>query len=201
MNPHFIFNSLNSVNQFISQNKELEANKYLTSYSKLMRNIMENSNKDFVTLTTEVNQLKKYLDLEHLRFQDQFDYEIIVDELLDTDAVFIPNMIIQPHLENAIWHGLRYLEHKGHLLLQFKIEKNQLVVLIDDDGIGLTRSKELKTVNQKVHKSRGLTNTKERIQLLNELYKHYIRFEINEKNAPSSGTIIRIEMPLITKVE
>ena len=201
MNPHFIFNSLNSVNQFISQNKELEANKYLTSYSKLMRNIMENSNKDFVTLTNEVNQLKKYLDLEHLRFQDQFDYEIIVDELLDTDAVFIPNMIIQPHLENAIWHGLRYLEHKGHLLLQFKIEKNQLVVLIDDDGIGLTRSKELKTVNQKVHKSRGLTNTKERIQLLNELYKHYIRFEINEKNAPSSGTIIRIEMPLITKVE
>ena len=134
-------------------------------------------------------------------FQNQFDYEIIVDEQLDTDAVFIPNMIIQPHLENAIWHGLRYLEHKGHLLLQFKIEKNQLVVLIDDDGIGLTRSKELKTVNQKVHKSRGLTNTKERIQLLNELYKHYIRFEINEKNAPSSGTNIRIEMPLITKVE
>ena len=201
MNPHFIFNSLNSVNQFISQNKELEANKYLTSYSNLMRNIMENSNKDFVTLTNEINQLKKYLDLEHLRFQDQFDYEITVDEQLDTDAVFIPNMIIQPHLENAIWHGLRYLEHKGRLLLQFKIENNKLLVLIDDDGIGLTRSKELKTINQKVHESRGLTNTKERIHLLNELYKHQIRFEINEKKTPDSGTIIRIEMPLITKVE
>lgn len=201
MNPHFIFNSLNSVNQFISQNKELEANKYLTSYSNLMRNMMENSNKDFVSLTNEINQLKKYLDLEHLRFQDQFNYEIVVDESLDTDAIFIPNMIIQPHLENAIWHGLRYLEHKGRLVLQFKSENNKLVVLIDDDGIGLTRSKELKTVNQKVHESRGLTNTKERIHLLNELYKHHITFEINEKKAPNSGTIVRIEMPVINKVE
>lgn len=201
MNPHFIFNSLNSVNQFISQNKELEANKYLTSYSNLMRNMMENSNKDFVSLTNEISQLKKYLDLEHLRFQDQFDYEISVDENLDTDAIFIPNMIIQPHLENAIWHGLRYLEHKGKLLLKFQSENNKIVILIDDDGIGLTRSKELKTVNQKVHESRGLTNTKERIHLLNELYKHSISFEIIEKKEPNSGTIVRIELPVINKVE
>jgi tetratricopeptide (TPR) repeat protein len=201
MNPHFIFNSLNSVNQFISQNKELEANKYLTSYSNLMRNMMENSNKDFVSLTNEINQLKKYLDLEHLRFQDQFDYEIVVDEQLDTDTIFIPNMIIQPHLENAIWHGLRYLEHKGRLVLKFKNENNKLVVVIDDDGIGLTRSKELKTVNQKVHESRGLTNTKERIQLLNELYKHNISFEITEKKSPQSGTVVRIELPIINKVD
>lgn len=201
MNPHFIFNSLNSVNQFISQNKELEANKYLTSYSNLMRNMMENSNKDFVSLTNEINQLKKYLDLEHLRFQDQFDYEILVDEELDSDAIFIPNMIIQPHLENAIWHGLRYLEHKGHLLLQFKNENNKIVILVDDDGIGLTRSKELKTVNQKVHESRGLTNTKERISLLNELYKHNITLEISEKKEPQSGTIVRIELPIINKVD
>lgn len=201
MNPHFIFNSLNSVNQFISQNKELEANKYLTSYSNLMRNMMENSNKDFVSLTNEINQLKKYLDLEHLRFQDQFDYEITVDENLDTDVTFIPNMIIQPHLENAIWHGLRYLEHKGKLLLEFRMENNKIVVLIDDDGIGLTRSKELKTVNQKVHESRGLTNTKERISLLNQLYKHNISFEIAEKKTPYTGTIVRIELPVINKVE
>ena len=201
MNPHFIFNSLNSVNQFISQNKELEANKYLTSYSNLMRNMMENSNKDFVSLTNEISQLKKYLDLEHLRFQDRFDYEISVDENLDTDAIFIPNMIIQPHLENAIWHGLRYLEHKGHLALHFKSENNTIVVLIDDDGIGLTRSKALKTVNQKVYESRGLTNTKERIQLLNELYKHNISFEITEKKMPKSGTVVRIELPIINKMD
>jgi len=199
MNPHFIFNSLNSVNQFISQNKELEANKYLTSYSHLMRNMMENSNKDFISLSSEIEQLKKYLDLEHLRFQDKFDYEIIVDENLDTETTFVPNMLIQPHLENAIWHGLRYRETKGLLQLRFSIKNNKISVVIDDDGIGLTKSAELKTRNQKVHQSRGLTNTKERISLLNELYKSNIAFSITEKNSGTTGTLVEITFPLINK--
>jgi LytS/YehU family sensor histidine kinase len=200
MNPHFIFNSLNSVNQFISQNKELEANKYLTNYSNLMRNMMENSNKDFVTISNEIEQLKKYLDLEHLRFQDKFDYKIEVDEALDTEAVFVPNMIIQPHLENAIWHGLRYRDEKGLLLLQFKLDNGKVAVIIDDNGIGLTKSNELKTQNQKVHQSRGLTNTKERIALLNDLYKKEISFQIIEKKSPETGTIVTIDFPLIEKI-
>nr|WP_294935060.1 histidine kinase [uncultured Flavobacterium sp.] len=199
MNPHFIFNSLNSVNQFISQNKELEANKYLTSYSHLMRNMMENSNKDFISLSSEIGQLKKYLDLEHLRFQDKFDYEIIVDENLDTETTFVPNMLIQPHLENAIWHGLRYRETKGLLQLSFGIKDNRISVLIDDDGIGLTKSAELKTRNQKVHQSRGLTNTKERISLLNELYKSKIAFSLTEKNGGTTGTLVEITFPLLDK--
>ncbi|MDA6068162.1 histidine kinase [Flavobacterium sp. AC] len=192
MNPHFIFNSLNSVNQFISENKELEANKYLTSYSNLMRNMMENSNKDFISLDKEVEQLKKYLDLEHLRFEDKFDFKISVDETLDTETVLIPNMIIQPHLENAIWHGLRYLDKKGFLHLNFQFAAGKVVVIIEDNGIGLTKSRELKTSNQKVHESRGLSNTKERIGLLNELYKKNISFEITEKEMPETGTIVRI---------
>ena len=201
MNPHFIFNSLNSVNQFISQNKELEANKYLTSYSNLMRNIMENSNKDFVTLSNEVEQLKKYLDLEHLRFQDKFDFEILVNENLDQETTFIPNMIIQPHLENAIWHGLRYLENKGLLHLKFELNNKKVVVTIDDNGIGLTKSKELKTFNQMVHKSVGLENTKQRISLLNDLYKTEITFEIKEKTAPQTGTIVEIVFPFLDKIK
>lgn len=200
MNPHFIFNSLNSVNQFISQNKELEANKYLTSYSTLMRNNMENSNKDFITLSNEIEQLKKYLELEHLRFEDKFDFEITVDENLDTDATFIPNMIIQPHLENAIWHGLRYLENKGLLLLKFQLRDKKVAVVIDDNGIGLVKSSQLKTLNQKVHISRGLTNTKERIALLNDLYKTAISFDIQEKKLPDTGTIAIINFPLLDKV-
>ena len=200
MNPHFIFNSLNSVNQFISENKELEANKYLTSYSNLMRDMMENSNKDFISLDKEVEQLKKYLDLEHLRFQDKFDFEITVDETLDTERVFVPNMIIQPHLENAIWHGLRYLDKKGFLKLQFRFVDGKIVVIIDDNGIGLTKSQELKTINQKVHESRGLNNTNERIGLLNELYKKNIAFEIKEKALPESGTIVQIVFPLIDTI-
>ncbi len=200
MNPHFIFNSLNSVNQFISQNKELEANKYLTSYSNLMRNIMENSNKDFVTLANEVEQLKKYLDLEHLRFQDKFNFEILVDENLDQETTFIPNMIIQPHLENAIWHGLRYLENKGFLSLKFELNNKKVIVIIDDNGIGLTKSQELKTFNQMVHKSVGLENTKQRITLLNDLYKTEITFEIKEKTFPKTGTIVEIIFPLLDKI-
>ena len=200
MNPHFIFNSLNSVNQFISQNKELEANKYLTNYSNLMRSMMENSNRDFVTLSSEVEQLKKYLDLEHLRFQDKFDFKIIVDEKIDSETTFIPNMIIQPHLENAIWHGLRYLENKGLLLLKFELQNKKLAVIIDDNGIGLAKSQELKTINQKVHISRGMNNTNERIALLNDLYRKEITFHISEKKFPQTGTIIEINFPLMDKM-
>jgi two-component system sensor histidine kinase YesM len=200
MNPHFIFNSLNSVNQFIAENKELEANKYLTSYSNLMRNTMENSNKDFITLDNELEQLKKYLELEHLRFQDKFDFKISVDPKLDPERTMVPNMIMQPHIENAIWHGLRYLDTKGLLQLQVHLTNGKVSIRIDDNGIGLTKSQELKTSNQKTHQSRGMSNTKERISLLNELYKKNITFQIYEKALPETGTVIEIVFPLIDKI-
>ncbi|WP_281636671.1 tetratricopeptide repeat-containing sensor histidine kinase [Flavobacterium marginilacus] len=200
MNPHFIFNSLNSVNQFIAQNRELEANKYLTSYSNLMRNAMENSNKDFITLDNELEQLRKYLELEHLRFQDKFDFKISVDPELDAERTMVPNMVIQPHLENAIWHGLRYLDTKGLLLLKVELISGKVVIRIEDNGIGLAKSQELKTANQKVHESRGMSNTKERISLLNELYKQHISFRIFEKTLLERGTIVEISCPLIDKI-
>lgn len=193
MNPHFIFNSLNSVNQFIAENNELEANKYLTSYSNLMRNMMENSNKDYVNLSVEIEQLTKYLELEKLRFADKFEYIIEVDENIDKDTAQIPNMIIQPNLENAIWHGLRYKESKGLLKLKFTKEVNKTIVIIDDNGIGLQESKNIKTINQKLHESRGLKNVHERIYLLNKLYNNNIRFEITEKSGVESGVIVRLE--------
>ena len=199
MNPHFIFNSLNSVNQFIAQNNELEANKYLTSYSNLMRNMMETSNKDFITLANELEQIKKYLDLEHLRFQDKFEYEITIDEKLDADAILVPNMLIQPHLENAIWHGLRYRETKGKLKVTFS-EENQLIkVSIEDDGIGVEKSKELKTQNQKVHESRGLNNVEERINLLNDLYHQQISYAISS-GAEGNGTLVTLYFSKTTKL-
>lgn len=195
MNPHFIFNSLNSVNQFIAQNNELEANKYLSSYSRLMRNIMENSNKDFTPLSTELEQLKEYLDLENMRFNDKFVYEIEVDESLDTDRILVPNMLIQPHLENAIWHGLRYKESNGMLKLSINADGNHLCVRIEDNGIGLKKSNELKTRHQKEHHSRGLTNTRERINLLNSLYHSGITMEITEKEGNDTGVVVQIRFP------
>jgi tetratricopeptide (TPR) repeat protein len=195
MNPHFIFNSLNSVNHFIAENNELEANKYLSSYSKLMRNTMENSNKDFIPLSVELAQLKEYLQLEYMRFRDKFDYTIDIDPNLDTDAVLIPNMLIQPQLENAIWHGLRYKTSKGSLLLKIFPEDKHLIVKVEDNGIGIKRSQELKTEHQKQHRSRGMTNTRERISLLNSLYHTNISLEINEKKGSESGVtvILKIE--------
>lgn len=192
MNPHFIFNSLNSVNQFIAQNNELEANKYLSSYSRLMRNMMENSNKDFTALSTEVEQLREYLDLEQMRFHDKFTYTIDVGDTLDTDAIQVPNMLIQPQLENAVWHGLRYKESGGVLRLSFQQEGNNLLVKIEDNGIGIKKSREIKTKHQREHQSRGLTNTYERIALLNSLYKCRIKMEIIDKTGEETGVIVTI---------
>ena len=182
MNPHFIFNSLNSVNQFIASNNELKANKYLSSYSHLMRNMMENSNKDFVPISLEAEQLKKYLELEKLRFPDKFDYEINIDDQLDAELVNVPNMLIQPNLENSIWHGLRYRDSKGLLKLSFIKTKNHVLVEIEDNGIGIKQSKKLKTHHQSLHKSRGLKNIRERIDLLNKIHKSDIKLEVIDKD-------------------
>lgn len=199
MNPHFIFNSLNSVNQFIAQNKEIEANKYLTSYSSLMRNMMESSSKDFIPLQNEIDHLQKYLELEHLRFSSQFDFVVNVDESIDADAVLVPNMLIQPHLENAIWHGLRYKETKGLLILSIKTKTSFIEISIDDNGIGIEKSNAIKTQNQKIHQSIGLQNIKERTKLLNELYKVDISFAVINK-VNDGGTIVTLKIPYINKI-
>lgn len=191
MNPHFIFNSLNSVNQFIAGNDERKANQFLTSYSGLMRNIVEHSGKDFISLETELQQIRKYLELEKLRFPDKLDYYIDVDSDLNTDEVQIPNMLIQPNVENAIWHGLRYKESGGWIRLKFGKTETGFIVTIEDNGIGLEESARLKTKNQKMYESRGLKNTEERIRLLNQIYKTNITFSLEDK--PDGGTLATIK--------
>ena len=200
MNPHFIFNSLNSLNQFIAQNNELEANKYLTRYSTLMREIMETSNKDFITLQEEISLLNKYLALEHLRFSDVFQYEIVVPQNISTETIWVPNMIVQPHVENAIWHGLRYRTTPGLLKIEISVLEKSLQIEIMDNGIGIEQSKALKTENQRKHPSRGLKNVVERIQLLNDLYRQNIQFKIHE-NPNSEGTKVVIKFNKIEKDE
>jgi LytS/YehU family sensor histidine kinase len=154
---------------------------------------MENSNNDYVSLSTEIEHLNKYLALEKLRFPDKFDYDIIVSPSLDAESVLVPNMIIQPNLENAVWHGLRYRETKGMLIVKFVQESKKTVVTIDDNGIGLEESLKIKTKNQKLYNSRGLINVQERIRLLNEIYHSDIRFEMNEKTGDESGVIVKIQ--------
>ena len=191
MNPHFIFNSLNSVNQFIATNNELEANQYLTKFSKLMRGVMENSTEDFIPFQQELDLLQNYLSLEKTRFTDKFNFDISVDENLNQQNLLIPGMLIQPFLENAIWHGLRYRTEKGFLKLHFEKENQYLKIAIKDNGIGIEESKKQKTIHQKNREGRGMKNTLERIKLLNDLYKKDIRCSIKDSD---NGVLVEIVM-------
>ncbi|MBL7745291.1 MAG: histidine kinase [Chitinophagaceae bacterium] len=198
MNPHFIFNSLNSINQFIATNNELAANQYLTKFSTLMRRVMENSKEDFVLFSKEIELLQNYLDLEKSRFPDKFDFTITTDDaLLADEQLYIPGMLIQPHLENAIWHGLRYINGKGFLQLTFTRGENEIGIIIEDNGIGIAESKRNKTDNQKKRSGRGITNTLERINILNELYHQHITCEVEDKPAPGRGVRVRMRVPLL----
>ena len=195
MNPHFIFNSLNSVNHFISTNNELEANQYLTRFSKLMRGVMENSTEDFIPFRQELDLLQNYLALEKTRFTDKFDYEIDVDEHLNTQSLKVPGMLVQPFLENSIWHGLRYRTTKGFLKLSFKKDKQYLIIRIEDNGIGIEESRKQKTQHQKTREGRGMKNTLERISLLNDLYKQNIECRITDKKT-EPGVSVEISYKL-----
>ena len=161
-----------------------------------MRSTMENSNKDFISLSTELELLKRYLDLEQLRFSDKFSYTISVDENIDCDTTEIPNMLIQPQVENAIWHGLRYKETKGLLQLDFVLHNKQLLIKIEDDGIGFTKSQLLKTKNQQSHNSIGIKNTQNRITLLNNLYSKNISYKTTELLTPNEGTLVKISFDI-----
>lgn len=181
MNPHFIFNALNSVNSFIATNDERTANKYLSDFSQLMRSVLENSEEDFIPLNKEIELLDLYTKLEHFRFQDKFDYSIEVDKTIDVEGFQIPPMLLQPYIENAVWHGLRYKTEKGHLNIAINPKaKDEITITISDDGIGRKRSKALKTEHQKKQNSKGMNNIKKRVAILNEMYKDKVDVTIED---------------------
>ncbi len=157
---------------------------------------MENSQSDFVPLSEEIATLKLYLKLEHFRFQDKFKYALEVDPVIMNEEYTIPPMLIQPFIENAIWHGLRYKEKEG--LLSIKINENgeHLVMTIEDNGIGRKQSKLLKTENQKHQKSTGMKNTENRIQLINATYNSDIRLSVDDLHENGhTGTKVQVYIP------
>ena len=181
MNPHFIFNALNSVNSFIASNDERTANKYLVDFSFLMRAVLENSEEDFIPLQKEIELIELYTKLEHFRFQDKFTYDIEVSPEVNVDQFEIPPMLLQPYIENAVWHGLRYKKEKGHLHIKF-LPKNDSEIYIEiiDNGIGREQSKSLKTDNQKKQNSKGMNNIKKRVSILNDMYKDKVDVTISD---------------------
>lgn len=193
MNPHFIFNALNSVNSFIAVNDERNANRYLSEFSVLMRSVLENSDEDFIPLSKEIELLELYAKLEHNRFKDKFDYTILVDKNIDIDTYKIPPMLLQPYIENAIWHGLRYKDKKGNLAINIQQKtENSILISIEDNGIGRKRSAELKTKNQLKQKSKGMSTIKNRITILNDMYKDKIDVVVSDVSSDGSGTKVEV---------
>ncbi len=192
MNPHFIFNSLNSVNSFISKNDDRSANKYLSRFSQLMRAVLENSKHDFVSLESELKILELYIDLEHLRFQDKFDYQFTVASDIDAESIQIPPMLIQPYIENSVWHGLRYLDKKGQLNVNVTKENNALCWTIEDNGIGRAASQQMKTQNQKQGTSTGMKNIEQRLDILNKMNATSMSTEVIDLE---QGTRVVIRIP------
>tara|TARA_R110002049_G_scaffold293731_2_gene478966 strand:- start:11938 stop:14106 length:2169 start_codon:yes stop_codon:yes gene_type:complete len=181
MNPHFIFNALNSVNSFIASNDERTANKYLTDFSLLMRAVLENSEEDFIPLEKEIELIRLYTKLEHFRFQDKFDYKINIDESMRIQDFKIPPMLLQPYIENAVWHGLRYKKTKGFLDIDFsQSTADEITITITDNGIGREKSKALKTENQQKQNSKGMGNIKKRVSILNAMYKDKVDVFIDD---------------------
>ncbi len=195
MNPHFIFNALNSVNSFIAQSDERAANRYLTDFSKLMRSVLNNSEEDFIPLEKEIELLQLYIKLEHSRFEDKFDYEINVADNVAVTSFQIPPMLLQPYVENAVWHGLRYKKTKGKLQIDIvQKDPETITIIISDNGIGRKKSKALKTQNQKKQQSKGMGNIKKRVKILNEMYADKVDVFINDLETDGSGT--RVELVL-----
>lgn len=167
MNPHFIFNCLSSINRFILKNETESASDYLTKFSRLIRMVLNNSNKSFITIEDELDMLKLYLDMERMRFKDSFDYSIVFTNSIDVNNVFIPPLLLQPFAENAIWHGLMHKEGPGKLSIELTIEGRILTCIISDNGIGRSRAAIIKSKSVEKQKSMGVKMTKERLALLN----------------------------------
>ncbi len=195
MNPHFIFNALNSVNHYIAVNDERQANRYLSDLSGLMRKVLSYSELEFIDLEDEIELLDQYLRLEHERFKDKFDFTLDVDPGLRNAGLRVPPMLVQPFIENAIWHGLRHKEEHGHLRVSISQDDTSILFAIADDGIGRKRASELKLLNSAARPSKGIDNARNRIALVNNLYGTDIRLIVEDLSPDGTGTSVRFHIP------
>ncbi len=202
MNPHFLFNSLNSIDSFIIKNETHKASEYLNNFARLIRLILQNSRSNYVNLKDELESLDLYMQMESLRFKDKFQYEIKVDEKLEVENIDIPPMLMQPYIENAIWHGLMHKQNgqPGKVTLSIHEQKGDLHCVIEDNGIGRKRAMEIRANRpSRGKKSVGMKITKDRISMINKLYNTNTSVEIidlkdNEGNA--MGTKVELVIPI-----
>jgi tetratricopeptide (TPR) repeat protein len=197
MNPHFIFNCLSSINHFILKNETEAASDYLTKFSRLVRMVLNNSKKTFITIEDETDMLKLYLELERLRFRNSFDYSISFTNPIDIDNIFVPPLLLQPFVENAIWHGLMHKEGQGRLEIELSIDDRTLICVITDNGIGRKNAAKFKSKSSEKQKSLGLHITRDRLALLNKNIDQPSSFNFEditdgEGNAAGTRVILKI---------
>ena len=200
MNPHFIFNSLNSIDRFILQNNRADATAYLTKFSRLVRMILQNSQSALITIEQELESLKLYLELESLRFDGRFNYKIKTDQSIDLSMLKVPPLIIQPFVENAVWHGLMPKETTGNVEIYLSQTDDFLLVKITDDGVG--RIKALSPQNNETngHRSMGLNITSQRIKMLHStgiLHNPVNIVDLIDANGLPAGTQVNITLPIV----
>ena len=201
MNPHFLFNSLNSIDHYILNNKPQEASEYLAKFSKLVRKTLEFSKRKSLSIKEELDTLQNYIHMEQMRFSKQFFYSVHVNEGIDINAIQIPPLLLQPYVENAIWHGLMHLEDReGKLQIEVAQDKDHIVLSIDDNGIGREKSKAIKSKSATKRKSFGIKINEDRIRLNNELSNlgghAKIIDKYDEHNKPN-GTRVLLSLPKI----
>ncbi|MES2649886.1 MAG: histidine kinase [Bacteroidota bacterium] len=200
MNPHFVFNCLNSIQECIVTQKYGEASKYLNKFSKLFRMVLNNSGRKLVTMAEEKLVLELYLELEQMRFETSFDYTIVIDDELDADEILIPSMLLQPYVENALWHGLMHKPGDRKLRIEFRLLNNDVFeCIIDDNGIGRSQSFALKATQSKArhHESKGLAICEARLNVL-QRQGYHVALRIEDKKdetGNATGTKISIELP------
>lgn len=202
MNPHFIFNTLNSIQYYVFQNDKMASNNYLSKFSLLMRKTLDNSQHTSIPIKEELEALELYLDLESLRFKEKFDWKITIDEEIDTLLYKIPTMLIQPYVENSIVHGLMYKENgKGKIRVDLALENEHIRCTIDDNGIGREKALEIKRKNNRDHQSLGTSITETRLKLISSIYGKRMNIQYTDKKDETgrpAGTRVVINIPIIT---
>lgn len=200
MNPHFIFNSLTSIQSFIFENNPIEAGSYLSRFSELIRSILYNSREEFISLEKEINTLNNYLDIQQLRYNNKFEYSIEIDPKIDTEMQAIPPMLAQPFIENSIEHGIKHLNGGGWIHISYSLSNDTLILKIEDNGIGIEASKKLKDKKASEHKSLAMVITKERIDILNNRkgsVKYSLKVEDIFDSGKVSGTSVTFTIPVL----
>ena len=198
MNPHFVFNSLTAIQSYIFRKDPHQAGKYLASFAKLVRLILENSRSEIATIDKEVKTLEYYLELQSMRFEDKFDYEIVVDTEIFRDEMGIPPMLAQPLIENSIEHGISHIQEKGFITIRFALEGKNIILEVEDNGIGINESIRIQKEKGKKYQSLATNITTERLRKLKKAKGYKIDLTIidkRERNSGERGTLVKLTIP------